>query len=308
MTASEPLADERRDGEEPADLLAQRDARCDLDVQPGESRLMTAGLAPGEMAGDLTAVAQPGPPAAHRRERRLHLAAALAGDEVVVLGLEALAGAEEGALDGRAAHAELLADLCVGTALELAEHDDVDVRLRQRAQRALEALERLACLDRLGDGPRADQAALVGGAERLVVVVGDLLGPARAPVRVDARVLGDLVDPGSERDRAVRVAHAAQRVEEHLLGDVLGATVVAHHAADVRGDPALITLEEDLERAIVSVADACDELVIVVIAQSSADRLPRARHRQYPGHLRMVSVPGAAPPNGSLELPRTWGE
>jgi hypothetical protein len=116
---------------------------------------------------------------------------------------------------------------------------------------------------------------------------------------VDARVLGDLVDPGPEGDRAVRGAHPPQRVEEHLLGDVLSSPVVVHHAADVRGDPALIALVEDLERAVVAAADTRDELVI---AAGALGRQPRARHRQYACHLGMVSVP-EPPAQAARRLP-----
>ena len=71
-------------------------------------------------------------------------------------------------------------------------------------------------------------------------VVGDLLGAAGAAERVDARVLGDLVDPGLEGDRPLGLAHAAQRGDEDLLRDVLGAAVVLDHAEHVGVDAALV--------------------------------------------------------------------
>jgi hypothetical protein len=96
----------------------------------------------------------------------------------------------------------------------------------------------------------------------LVRVEGDLLGAAAPPVGVDAGVLGDLVDPGLERDRPLGLAHAAQGGDEDLLGDVLGAAVVLDHPVHVAGDPALVAGIQRLERPIVALPHAAHQLVI----------------------------------------------
>jgi hypothetical protein len=100
---------------------------------------------------------------------------------------------------------------------------------------------------------------VVGLAEALAGVHRDFLGAPGAAELVDAGVLGDLVDPRLERDRAVGLAHAAQRGDEDILRDVLGAAVVLDHAEHVGGDPALVARVELLERAIVTAADGGDE-------------------------------------------------
>ena len=100
-----------------------------------------------------------------RGDDRLDAHAARAGDEVVVLLGQAPARAEERALDGRAAHAHPVADLAVGEALELAQDEDLVVRVGQAAERAAQVVELLLGGDgvvrrRLG----ADEAAVVGRA------------------------------------------------------------------------------------------------------------------------------------------------
>ena len=86
---------------------------------------------------------------------------------------------------------------------------------------------------------------------------------ARAPERVDAGVLRDLIDPRLEDDLAVGLAHAPQRGDEDLLRHVLGAAVVAHHAADIRRDPPLIALEQQLERTIVACPHSGDKAEVI---------------------------------------------
>ena len=191
---------------------------------------------------------------------RLDAHAALAGDELVVLLGQALAGAEERALDAGAAEAHAVADLAVGEALELAQDEDLVVGVGEAAERAAEVVELLLGVDRVVRGRLAgDEAAVVGLAEALAGVHRDLLGAAGAPELVDARVLGDLVDPRLEGDRAVGLAHAAQRGDEDVLRDVLGAAVVLDHAEDVGGDAALVARVELLEGAVVAAADGRDE-------------------------------------------------
>jgi hypothetical protein len=90
-----------------------------------------------------------------------------------------------------------------------------------------------------------------------------------ASVGVDARVLGDLVDPWLERDGTFRLAHPAQRGDEHLLRDVLGSAVVLDHAADVGGDAAVVAGVELLEGAVVAAAHSAHQVVVGALRRAS---------------------------------------
>ena len=284
-----------------ARLAARRSAQEDRERQPG-----------GELAGHAAAQRQrdveAGTRAASRRHgwqwetwrarRRwsrtpevrvagvgddaLDAQAARAGRELVVLLAEPLARAEQRALHGGAAHAHALADVLVAAALELAHDEDLVVRLGQAAERAAQQVEVLLGVHgRLRARRGRREAPVVGGGEAVVGVEGDLLGAPPAAVRVDAGVLGDLVDPGLEGDRALGLAHPPQRGDEHLLGDVLRAAVVLDHAVAVRGDPALIARVEDLEGAIVAAAHRAHQLVVrravlPVRSSTGADGIPIA--------------------------------
>ena len=205
----------------------------------------------------------PTAPAPRGRDDRLDAQAARAGDELVVLLGQALARPEQGALDGRARQAEAVADLAVGKTLELAQDEDLVMHVRQAAERAAQARDVLLGSDGLdGSGAGADELAVVVGRQAFVGVVGDLLGTPAAAERVDARVLGDLVDPRLEGDRPLGLAHAPQGGDEDLLGDVLGAAVVLDHAVDVGGDPPLVAAVERLERAVVPAAYPRDQLLV----------------------------------------------
>ena len=97
-------------------------------------------------------------------------------------------------------------------------------------------------------GARAGEPAPLGPLAVLAAAVErHQLGPPAAPVRVDARVARDLEDPGLEGDRGVGGAQPAQRGDEHLLRDVLGASVVVHHPGDEARDPAAVAVVEALE-------------------------------------------------------------
>ena len=265
--AAAAAAQQQREREQRGDLLhralAQRPAGDQRLVDAGGERLAAARLAVGDVARQAARVARAETAARGGRDDRLDPQAALAGGELVVLLREPAAGAEERALDGGAAHAHPLADLAIGEALELAQDEDLVMGLGEPAERADHVVELLlggerGVRHRLG----RDQAAVVGRGEALVGVEGDLLralGPAEL---VDARVLGDLVDPRLERDRALRRAHAAQRGHEDLLRDVLGALMVLDHAVDVRVDAAVVALVERLEGTVVPTPDARDERVV----------------------------------------------
>ena len=89
----------------------------------------------------------PSMPSAAAGDDRLHALAAPAADELVVLLGQAPAGAEQRALDGRAAEAHPLADLAVGEPLELAQHEDLVMGLGEAAERAAEVVELLLGVD-----------------------------------------------------------------------------------------------------------------------------------------------------------------
>jgi len=96
----------------------------------------------------------------------------------------------------------------------------------------------------------------------VVGVVGDLLGALGAPERVDAGVLGDLVDPRLEGDRGLGRAHAPQGGHEHVLRDVLGPSVVVDHPVDVGPDPPLVAVVEHLEGMVVACAHGCHQRLV----------------------------------------------
>jgi hypothetical protein len=119
-----------------------------------------------------------------------------------------------------------------------------------------------------GVGRRLDAADAL---EAVVGVVGDLLGAPRAAEGVDARVLGDLVDPRLEGDLGVAYADTPQRGDEYVLGDVLGAAVVADHPLHIGGDPPLVAPVELLEGSVVARADRADERVVRCVGAQPRD-------------------------------------
>ena len=148
-----------------------------------------------------------------------------------------------------------LADLAVGEAFELAQHEDLVVGVRQPAERADSWSSCcLAASAMLGHRLGRDEAPVVGGREALVGVEGDLLRALGAAELVDARVLRDLVHPRLERDRALGGAHAPQGRDEDLLRHVLSALVVLDHPVHVRVDTAVVALVERLEGPVVATA------------------------------------------------------
>src|SRR5919198_22380 len=237
-------------------------------VEAGRERRAPARLAVGDVARHAALVARAHLAIAGPRDDPLDAPAALAGHELLVLLRQAAAGAEQGGLDRRTAHPEPLADLAIAQPLELAHDEDLVVSLRQPAERAAQVVEGHAGIDRgVRRRPPAHEVQALG---TVLGVVGDLLGAPGAPERVDARVLGDLVDPRLEGDARVGRAHAPQRRDEDVLRDVLGPAVVVDHPVDIGGDPALVAQVELLEGAIVPGTDARDERVVVVAVGSRA--------------------------------------
>src|SRR4051794_105431 len=103
-------------------LLAELAAGLRGDGQGHLARLAAAGVAVAEVPLDAALVAHADGVVVALGEDRPHPLAALAADELGVLLLETPARPEERALDLGARHAEALAELVVGEALELA-HD-----------------------------------------------------------------------------------------------------------------------------------------------------------------------------------------
>jgi len=95
-------------------------------------------VAPGQLSGG-----------SGRPDDRLHARAARARGELVVLLLEPAARPEQRALDRRPAEAHALADLAVREALELAQHEDLVMGVRQPAECAAQVVQPLLDLDRL---------------------------------------------------------------------------------------------------------------------------------------------------------------
>jgi hypothetical protein len=233
---------------------------------------------------------------------RLHAYAALAGRELVVFLPQALARAEQGALDRRAAHAQALADVVVAQALELAHDQDLVMvvgDLSESSEEMVDVLLDVDCLGRLRRG--GDETQAIRGREPFVGLERDLLRAPPPAVGVDAGVLGDLVDPRLEGDRSLGLAHAPQRGDEHLLRDVLGPAVVLDHPADVGGDAALVALVELLEGAVVAASHRAHQLMVAAFRCSSgalnerraAD--PHRFHCAYPASALTDSLDYALP-------------
>jgi hypothetical protein len=88
------------------------------------------------------------------------------------------------------------------------------------------------------------------------------VGSAAAPKFVDAGVSGDLVDPGLEGDRPLGFPEAAERRDEHVLGDVLRPAVVRHHSEHIGADLQPVAAVQLLEGPIVTASDCDDQLVV----------------------------------------------
>ena len=207
-----------------------------------------------------------------------------AGDELVVLLGQPPAGAEERALDGR------------GGSCPCGRRSRGRRGPRARAARG----SRGATSDRPPNAPHrwsssclAATASSGVGSERDEARRGrpgarpssasqrDLLGALGAAELVDAGVLGDLVDPRLERDRPLGLAHAAQRRDEDLLRDVLGAAVVLDHAEHVGVDAPLVALVERLEGAVVAAPDGRDEALVAGPSAAPAPASTGAVQRRH---------------------------
>jgi hypothetical protein len=265
--AAKPALEEARQGQQRGDLGPHGAPRERRDVEAGGGGLTPARLAVGDVAGHAPLVADPHAPVTGARDDRLHAQAALAGDELVVLLGQPPAGAEERRLDRRPAHPHPLADLAVAESTQLAHDEDLVMSIGEPVESAAQVVELHAGVEgrvrRRIDAPEA-LGAVVG-------VEGDDLGAPRAPESVDARVLGDLVDPRLEGDLGLVGAHPPQRRHEDFLRDVLGAAVVTDHPLDVGGDPSLVALVERLERALVARAGRAHERVICCVGAHPRD-------------------------------------
>ena len=146
--------------------------------------------------------------------------------------LQALAAAEDDRLDRRARQPQRRADLGVGEAVELAQHDRVALLGRQVGKRRAEGLDLIVAIDLtlqlVADG-LADERQRLGSA-------GSQPGPALVP--------RDRSEPGG---RLTRLLPAEQRPvgrEEGLLRRILGLDRVAQHQAADAVDEAAVLFEE----------------------------------------------------------------
>ena len=148
------------------------------------------------------------------------------------------------------------------------------MNIGQLVERALEVVEPLLGHQRgVGGVVSTHEACAVGGAEAVVGIHRDLDRVVVAPVGVDRRVAGDLVDPGLEVDLGVRGAHAPQRGQECLLRYVLAAGRVTQHPADEPRDERLVAPVELLEGGVISGTDRSDEFGVGGLATCCGDHV-----------------------------------
>src|SRR5579884_196146 len=201
--AQPPDERQQRDGSECGDLL-YLPMLVELNTDPGRERLSAAGPTVLDVVRERTAVSQAQlarGPVAPRVEHRPHVLATPAAREIVELLRQPSTGAEQGALDDHLRHPELIADLAVGEALELAQDDDLVVAVREAAESPAQVVELLFGLD--DDFGRRRRRQRSEPAVDPVALDRDLGVTTPTAVFVDARVPRDLVDPRTERDRPV---------------------------------------------------------------------------------------------------------
>ena len=150
---------------------------------------------------------------------------------------------------------DLIGDLRVAAALELAEDHRVALALGQR----LDGLEhRPEAVSALGHLVRA----VGGGRQRLDVLVR----PPVLPQRVQRRVVDDPVQPRPQVDAGVVAAQRGEGVEEGLLEDVLGPRRRQQPRA-VAQERAVVAVDDRLERAVVPGAGEVDQPLVGLHAQ-----------------------------------------
>src|SRR5262245_15961894 len=137
--------------------------------------------------------------------------------------------------------AERVGDLAVRQLLDDPEHQHRALIGRQRLERALEQLLRLA-LQHLSQG-------VSRGAGRLEVAFGKLLLAARlgGAEMVHGQVGGDLANPRPERPSEVEAVERLVCLEEGLLRDVVRHVVSLDDPAGDRVDPPLVAFHDLLE-------------------------------------------------------------
>jgi hypothetical protein len=161
----------------------------------------------------------------------------------------------------------------------------------QAAERSAQVGELLLALDRdvggwdPGDQPRVATGELVIALER-----NRLLATGATEV-VDARILRYLVNPRLEQDRTLAGPDPAQRRDEDLLRDVLGAAVVADHPVHVSPDLPAVARVERLKRSVIATPHGSDQIVLGARRcgvrraqrQGHGSQFPCRCIRSYPG-------------------------
>ena len=118
--------------------------------------------------------------------------------------------------------------------------------------------------------------------------------------RVLGGVDGDAVQPSVEAGISLEMVEVLVDLDEGFLSDVQGFLFVAEHAERDRIDPPLVALDQQLEGALVSAADAFDEGQIIG-GQGSTDLTSRKRAwRTNPPMRAEPSVPQSGVPLGCL--------
>ena len=97
-------------------------------------------------------------------------------------------------------------------------------------------------------------------------IESDAVGGRLAQV-VEAAIAGDPVKPGPRVDRPVVGEHRRVGCREDLLQHVLGVLRGADHVPAEGQQPRLVAVEEDLEGAVVAVADHRDEPLVALQAK-----------------------------------------
>ena len=158
-------------------------------------------------------------------------------------------------LHGGQRRAHRLGDLRVGEVVDLAQDHRGPLRLRKLLHVGDDLAQLLPLLDLL-EGRRP---VLVRMDVHRVLALGD-----RPPQEVQAAVAGDPVEPRAGLDRPLVGDHRRVGGDEDLLQHVLGVLRRVEQVPAERQQAGLVTVEQDLERPIVPVANQGDELLVAL--------------------------------------------
>jgi hypothetical protein len=223
------------------------------------------------------------------------------GPDVVAVGVAGLgrlhepdASADEQRFDGRDGDVERDGEVGVGHAVHLPHEQRRALLLRKPADVLDQAREVLAPL-RLLDGV----------AQRLARELEDVgRRQDRAAQVVDAAVVGDPVEPGTDVDVARVGPQGSVRAHEHVLQEVLGVLPRAapQHLAHVGEQALAVAVVDDAERLVAPGAEERQQLIVRAQAQQRHPDRPAAlpgRCTHCRGFHPLRSVPSTAGPGDS---------